>query len=31
MKMEDETVKDIMIQWANNFGYNISLEDWEQI
>ena len=28
-KMEDEQVKEMMVQWAKNFGYNIDLEKWQ--
>lgn len=31
MKMEDETVKHVMIQWARNFGYNLEIDEWEKI
>ena len=27
-KLEDERMKAVMIKWAQNFGYNIDIEDW---
>lgn len=30
-KMEEETVKETMIIWANFFRYNIELEHWEKL
>ena len=31
LNQEDEQVKVCMFNWARNFGYNISLEKWENI
>ena len=31
LNMEDEQVKDCMIKWARNFGYNIMMEQWEKM
>lgn len=25
----DKFVKDVMIKWSQNLGYNINMEDWE--
>ncbi|KAF7244640.1 hypothetical protein EYD10_09237 [Varanus komodoensis] len=30
-RMEDEQVKETMITWAQNFGYNIELEKWQKL
>ncbi|KAF7236098.1 hypothetical protein EYD10_17095, partial [Varanus komodoensis] len=30
-KMEGEQVKETMITWAQNFGYNIELEKWQKL
>ncbi|KAF7245550.1 hypothetical protein EYD10_08337 [Varanus komodoensis] len=30
-KMEGEQVKETMITWAENFGYNIELEKWQKL
>uniref|UniRef100_A0A8C6XLP4 Reverse transcriptase zinc-binding domain-containing protein n=1 Tax=Naja naja TaxID=35670 RepID=A0A8C6XLP4_NAJNA len=30
-KLEEEKVKETMIIWMRNFGYNINLDDWQKI
>lgn len=29
--MEDETVKEVTIEWARNIGNNITIDDWDQL
>lgn len=29
--MEDQVVKDCMVKWTQNFGYNIDIDYWAQI
>uniref|UniRef100_A0A8D0KLK4 Reverse transcriptase domain-containing protein n=1 Tax=Salvator merianae TaxID=96440 RepID=A0A8D0KLK4_SALMN len=31
IELEQEQVKDCMIKWAQNFGYNISMDQWEKL
>ena len=26
--LEDERVKEVMVKWAQNFGYNINTDEW---
>ena len=31
MKLEDEQVKECMVKWARNLGYNIMMSQWEKM